>query len=103
MSQQIKCLFFYYYEYSLLLSVLTMDSVESRNVKYTFIKAIKQFYSRIVLTKVNHNQTVLFRKLEKERKLNIKANADIQFLKLYSKCYPNFFIAFKDIAFFNYK
>ena len=72
---------FYYSEYSLLLSVLKMASVESRNVKYTFIKAITQFYSRIVLTKLNHNQTVLLRKLEKEIKSNIKANADIQFLK----------------------
>ena len=71
---------FYYSEYSLLLSVLKMASVESRNVKYTVIKAITQFYSRIVLTKLNHNQTVLLRKLEKEIKSNIKANADIQFL-----------------------
>ena len=72
---------FYYSEYSLLLSVLKMASVESRNVKYTFIKAITHFYSRIVLTILNHNQTVLLRKLEKEIKSNIKANADIQFLK----------------------
>ena len=72
---------FYYSEYSLLLSVLKMASVESRNVKYTFIEDITQFYSRIVITKLNHNQTVLLRKLEKEIKSNIKANVYIQFLK----------------------
>ena len=63
----------------MLLSVLKMASVESRNIKYIFIKATTQFYSRIVLTKLNHIQTVPLRKLEKEIKSNIKANADIQF------------------------
>ena len=63
---------FYYSEYSLLLSVSEDGFSESRNFKYTFIKAITQFYSRIVLTKLNHNQTVLLRKLKKQIKSNIK-------------------------------
>ena len=63
---------YYYSEYSLLLSVLKMASVESQNIKYNiFIKAITPFYSRIVLTKLSHNQTVLLRKLEKEIKSNM--------------------------------
>ena len=76
-------------------------SVEGRNVKYTFIKAITQFYSRIVLTKLNHNQTVLLRKLEKEIKSNIKANADIQLatktiiISLFGKLYNKTSLVYK--------
>ena len=68
-----------------------MASVESRIVKYTFIKAITQFYSRIVLIKLNHNQTVILRKLVKEIKSNIKANADIQFLEIHFESFTKTF------------
>ena len=49
--------------------------------KDIFLYATARLYSRIVLRKLNHNQLLCFRKVERDLKKAIKFKADINYLK----------------------
>jgi len=65
-----------------------MVTVDDRNVNLDFNietnlylnKAIVQFYSRIIFTKLDSKSKIIFRKAERSLKSYIKINADLGFL-----------------------
>ena len=57
-----------------------MTSVEARNVKNIFFKAVFIFLSRVFIKKLDENQKILFRKVEKSLKCFSKLKADSKFV-----------------------